>query len=64
MPILDVDIFYFCGITLILKLVSLFVNKYIFMAVDYFTKWVEGVSLLNNEGKSVFQFPKSYVFSR
>ena len=38
--------------------------KYIFMAVDYVSKWVEAIALANNVGKSVTAFLKKNIFSR
>ena len=38
--------------------------KYILVAVDYVSKWVEAISLANNEGKSVTTFLKRNIFSR
>ena len=38
--------------------------KYILVAVDYVSKWVEAISLANNEGKSVTTFLKKNIFSR
>ncbi|XP_069152761.1 uncharacterized protein [Solanum lycopersicum] len=40
------------------------VVKYILVAVDYVSKWVEAISLVNNEGKSVTAFLKKNIFSR
>ena len=36
--------------------------KYIFVAVDYVSKWVEAITLDNNEGKSVTTFFKNNIF--
>ena len=38
--------------------------KYILVAVDYVSKWVEAIALANNEGKSVTAFLKKNIFSR
>ena len=37
--------------------------KYIFVAVDYVSKWLESIGLANNEGKSVTAFLKKNIFS-
>ena len=37
--------------------------KYILVAVDYVSKWVEAIALANNEGKSVTAFLKKNIFS-
>ena len=39
-------------------------TKYILVAVDYVSKWVEAIALANNEGKSVTAFLKKNIFSR
>ena len=36
--------------------------KYILVAVDYVSKWVEVITLANNEGKSVTAFLKKNIF--
>ena len=38
--------------------------KYILVAVDYVSKWVEPIELTNIEGKSVTAFLKKNIFSR
>ena len=38
--------------------------KYILVAVDYISKWVEAIALANNKGKSVTVFLKKNMFSR
>ena len=38
--------------------------KYILVAVDYVSKWVEAIALSNNKGKSVTAFLKKNIFSR
>ena len=38
--------------------------KYILVAVDHVSKWVEAIALANNEGKSVIAFLKKNIFSR
>lgn len=32
--------------------------------MSYVSKWLESFALLNNEGKSVAKFLKSYIFTR
>ena len=44
--------------------VSSYRMKYILVAVDYVSKWVEAIALANNEGKSVTAFLKKNIFSR
>ena len=38
--------------------------KYILVAVDYVSKWVEAIALTNNKGKSVTAFLIKNIFSR
>ena len=38
--------------------------KYILVAVDYVSKWVEAIALANNEEKSVTAFLKKNILSR
>ena len=38
--------------------------KYILVVVDYVSKWVEAITLENNEGKSDTAFLKKNIFSR
>ncbi|PHT24473.1 hypothetical protein CQW23_35801 [Capsicum baccatum] len=44
--------------------VNSFGMKYILVAVDYVSKWVEAVALADNEGKRVVAFLKKNIFSR
>ena len=52
------------GIDFIGPFVSSHGMKYILMEVDYVSKWVEAITLANNEGKSVTTFLKENIFSR
>ncbi|XP_049347813.1 uncharacterized protein LOC125812353 [Solanum verrucosum] len=63
-PILEVELFDVWGIDFMGPFMSSFGNKYILVAVDYVSKWVEVVALPNNEGKNVVQFLKRYIFAR
>ncbi|WMV37705.1 hypothetical protein MTR67_031090 [Solanum verrucosum] len=63
-PILEVELFDVWGIDLMGPFVSSLGNNYILVAVDYVSKWVEVIALPNNEGKSVVQFLKRYIFAR
>ena len=38
--------------------------KYILVAVDYVSKWIEVIEHANNEGKSVTVFMQKNIFSR
>ena len=59
-----IELFDVWGIDFIGPFVSSHGMKYILVAVDYVSKWVEAISLANNEGKSVTAFLKKNIFSR
>ena len=59
-----VELFYVGGIDFMGPFVSSHGMKYILVAVDYVSKWVEAIALTNNEGKSVTAFLKKNIFSR
>ena len=61
---LEVELFDVWGIDFMGPFVSSFGMKYILVAVDYISKWVEAVALADNEGKSVVAFLKRNIFSR
>lgn len=63
-PILVGELFNVCGINFMGPFFISFGHKYIFVVVYYVSKWVEDISLLNNEGKSVVKFWKCYIFAR
>ncbi|RAN86287.1 hypothetical protein B5P41_30175, partial [Bacillus sp. SRB_28] len=63
-PILVIELFDVWGIDFMGPFVSSHGMKYILVAVDYVSKWVEAVALSNNEGKSVTAFLKKNIFSR
>jgi len=63
-PILEVELFDVWGIDFMGPFVSLYGKKYILVAVDYVSKWVEAVALPENDGKSVAGFLKKNIFSR
>ena len=54
--ILVIVLFDVLGIDLMGPFVSSHGMKYILVAVDYVSKWVEAIALANNEGKSVTVF--------
>jgi hypothetical protein len=39
-------------------------NKYILVAVDYVSKWVEAIACVNSDSSTVIKFLKTYIFSR
>ncbi|XP_069154569.1 uncharacterized protein [Solanum lycopersicum] len=62
-PILVFDLFDVWGIDFVGHFLSSHGMKYIIMVVDYGSKWVEAITLANNEGKSVIAFLKKNIFS-
>ncbi|XP_070013687.1 uncharacterized protein [Nicotiana sylvestris] len=62
--ILEVDNFDVWGIDFMGPFVSSCGNTYIFVAVDYVSKWVEAVAFPNNEARSVVVFLKKSIFTR
>ena len=63
-PILVIELFDVWGIDFMGPFGTSYGMKYILVAVDYVSKWVEAVALSNNEGKSVTAFLKENIFSR
>ena len=59
-----IELFDVWGIDFVGPFVSSHGMKYILVAVDYVSKWVEAIALANNEGKSVTAFLKKNIFSR
>lgn len=62
--ILEVELFDVWGIDFMSPFRSSFGNKYILVAVNYVSKWVEAVALLSNDSKVVTKFIKKNIFSR
>ena len=62
--ILVIELFDVWGITFMGPFVSSHGMKYILVAVDYVSKWVEAIALSNNVRKSVTTFLKKNIFSR
>ena len=63
-PILVIELFDVWGINFMVRFVISNGMKYILVAVDYVSKWVEPMELTNIEGKSVTAFLKKNIFSR
>ena len=63
-PILVIELFDVWGIDFMVPFVSSHGMKYIQVVIDYVSKWVEALTLANNEGKSVTTFLKKNIFSR
>ncbi|XP_019241713.1 PREDICTED: protein NYNRIN-like [Nicotiana attenuata] len=62
--VVEVEIFDVWGIDFMGSFVSYCGMKYILVAVDYMSKWVEAVPLPNNEARSVTAFLKKNIFTR
>ena len=55
-PILVIELFDVWGIDFMGYFLSSHEMKYILVAVDYVSKWVEAIALANNEGMSITTF--------
>ncbi|XP_049345456.1 uncharacterized protein LOC125809973 [Solanum verrucosum] len=64
MPILEVELFDVWGVAFMGPFVSSYGKRYILLAVDYVSKWVEAIVLPENDGKNVVGFLKKNIFSR
>ncbi|XP_070010666.1 uncharacterized protein [Nicotiana sylvestris] len=62
--VMEIEIFDVWGIDFMGPFVSSCGMKYILVVVDYVSKWVEVVSLPNNEARSVTTFLKKNIFMR
>ncbi|XP_059288159.1 uncharacterized protein LOC132041464 [Lycium ferocissimum] len=61
---MEVELFDVWGIDSMGPFVSSRGMRYILVAIDYMSKWVEAVALPNNDGKSVTNFLKKNIFTR
>ncbi|KAK9003630.1 hypothetical protein V6N11_084268 [Hibiscus sabdariffa] len=62
--ILEVELFDVWGIDFMGPFPSSFGNLYIFLAVDYVSKWVEAIATTHNDAKTVQKFIKKNIFTR
>ena len=62
-PILVIELFDVWGIDFMVPFVSSRGMKYILVAVNYVSKWVEAIALANNEGKRDCILEKEYILS-
>ncbi|XP_016510758.1 uncharacterized protein LOC107828021 [Nicotiana tabacum] len=60
----EVEVFDMWEIDFMGPFVSLYGKKYILVAVDYVSKWVEAVALPTNDAKGVSNFLKKNIFTR
>ncbi|WZZ88473.1 hypothetical protein YC2023_117052 [Brassica napus] len=63
-PILEVEVFDVWGIDFMGPFPSSHGNKYILVAVDYVSKWVEAIASLTNDARVVIKMFKSTIFPR
>ncbi|XP_049381276.1 uncharacterized protein LOC125845790 [Solanum stenotomum] len=63
-PILEVELFDVWGVDFMGPFVSSYGKTYIFVAVEYVSKWVEEAVLPKNDGNSVDGLLKKNIFSR
>ncbi|XP_048618623.1 uncharacterized protein LOC125589950 [Brassica napus] len=63
-PILEVEVFDVWGIDFMGPFPSSYTNKYILVAVDYVSKWVEAIASPTNDAKVVLKMFKSIIFPR
>ncbi|XP_013615328.1 PREDICTED: uncharacterized protein LOC106321632, partial [Brassica oleracea var. oleracea] len=63
-PILEVEVFDVWGIDFMGSFPSSFGNKYILVAVDYVSKWVEAVASPTNDSRVGIKMFKSSIFPR
>ena len=62
--ILEVELFDVWGIDFMGPFPSSFLNKYILVAVNYVSKWVEAVAVPTNDARVVLRFLKANIFTR
>ena len=62
-PIFVVEIFDVWGIDFMGPLSNSFENKYILVAVDYVSKWVEAMPCRSNDSKIIIKFLKENILS-
>ncbi|KAL0730269.1 hypothetical protein Bca4012_026362 [Brassica carinata] len=63
-PILEVEMFDVWGIDFMGPFPSSYGNKYIFVAVDYVSKWVEAIASPTNDSRVMVKMFKSTIFPR
>ena len=61
---LEVELFDVWGIDFIRPFPSSYGYKYILLAVDYVSKWVEAITTINCDAKVVLNFIRKNIFSK
>ena len=62
--ILEVELFDLWGMDFMGPFPPSFSNLYIFLAVDYVSKWVEAITTRTNDASVVANFLRSHIFTR
>ena len=62
--ILEIEVFNVWGVDFMRPFPSSYGNRYIFLAVDYVSKWVEAIASPTNDVRAVTKFFKKHIFSR
>ncbi|XP_075096250.1 uncharacterized protein LOC142174366 [Nicotiana tabacum] len=62
-PIQEIEVFDVWGIDFMGPFVGSYGNKYILVAVDYVSKWVEAIALPTNDAKVVVEFLRKNIFT-
>ena len=62
--VLEVEIFDVWGIDFMGPFPSSYGHSYILLAVDYVSKWIEAIGTTRDDGKTVQNFLKRYIFTR
>ena len=62
--ILEVELFDVWGINFMGPFPSSYNNKYILLAMDYVSKWIEAIATPTNDGKVVLNFLRKNIFTR
>ena len=63
-PILEVELFDVWGMDFMGQFPLSNGNRYILVAVDYVSKWVEAIASPTNDARVVTKFLKKHIFSR
>ncbi|XP_070057421.1 uncharacterized protein [Nicotiana tomentosiformis] len=63
-PIQEVEVFDVWGIDFMGPFISSYGNKYILIAVDYVSKWVEAATLPTNDAKGVIGYLRKNIFTQ
>ncbi|XP_009801196.2 uncharacterized protein LOC107826588 [Nicotiana tabacum] len=63
-PIQEVEVFDIWGIDFMVPFIISYGNKYILVAMDYMSKWVEVVALPTKDAKGVIGFLRKNIFTR